>query len=208
MKKVAFIANSADDMHCVNAVFRMVSIHLLGKDFTWQELDRLTMALPDKATWTLVGEMEFSKMGVQVTNIEPVDYERLYKEGVTYLSTLVGKDTYDYYLKKSNIQSVIKYIPEYLKFVKHETKRATVQEIISILKEGNLIGVEINSGILNNQEDFSLHFVLLYEYDGKHIILHDPGLPPIAARKVTVNEFDRCFNFEGANGAITIFSKK
>lgn len=206
-KTPPFIPNSKDDMHCVNAVFRMVYKYYIGKDFTWKELDKLTKTIPGKATWTFIGEMEFAKRGIEVTNIEPVDYEQLYQEGVTYLTNIVGKDTADYYLQKSNIASVLKYIPEYLSYVHHETRRATIDEIINLLKAGNLIGAEVNSTILNDKPGFSLHFVLLYDFDGKHIILHDPGLPPIKARHVSLKEFDQCFNFPGANGGITIFRK-
>lgn len=201
-----FIKNSGDDMHCVNAVFRMVYKHFFDKDFTWEEIDKLTKAISGKATWTFVGEMEFAKRGLQVKNIEPVNYKKLHKEGVNYLTKILGKDTANYYLEKSNIVSVIKYIPEYLKNVRHETRRASINEIVQFLKEGNLIGAEVNSRILNHKPGFSLHFILLYGFDGKNIILHDPGLPPIEARKITLEEFDKCFNFKGANGGIIIFN--
>lgn len=36
----------------------------------------------------------------------------------------------------------------------------------------------------------------------------DLTFPPIKSRKITIEEFDRCFNFKGANGGITIFSKQ
>jgi hypothetical protein len=203
-----FVANSADNMHCVNAVFRMVHQYYFNQDLSWEEIDKLTKAIPGKATWTFIGEMEFAKKGLEVTNIEPVNYQKLYAEGENYLTKVVGKDTAQYYLEKSNIVSVIKYIPEYLKTVKHETRRASIKEIIKYLEQKSLVGAEINSRILNNRVGFSLHFVLLYDFDGKNIILHDPGAPPIMARKVKINEFDKCFNFVGANGGITVFSQK
>lgn len=208
MKSVPIISNSKDGMGCVNAVFRMVHKYYFGSDLTWKEIDTLTHAIPGKGTWTFVGEMEFAKKGLDVINIEPVDYQQLYKEGVNYLTKVLGKETANFYLTKSNIVSVLKYIPEYLKTVKHETRRANVEEIIKYLKQGDLIGVEINSTILNKKPGFSLHFVLLYGFTGKHFILHDPGLPPIKGRKITMDEFNQCFNFPGANGGITIFRKK
>ena len=125
-----------------------------------------------------------------------------------YLSRKVGKDTARYYRERSNIETVIRYIPEYLEVVKHETRRASIKEIVAFLKKGNLIGVEINSKILNKKPGFSLHFVLLYDFDGEHIILHDPGLPPIKSRRITLEEFNECFNFPGAAAGITVFSKK
>lgn len=207
MKTILFVKNHKDNMHCVNAVFRMVHQYFFGKDLTWKEIDELTKAIPGKATWTFIGEMEFAKKGLRVTNIEPTDYRRLYKEGVNYLKRVVGKNTADYYLKKSNIVSVLKYIPEYLSIVKHETKRASVQEVIGYLKKGALVGAEINSRILNKRPGFGLHFVLLYDFDGKNIILHDPGLPPIKAREVSVEDFNKCFHFKGASAGITVFNR-
>ncbi len=176
MKKVPpFIQNSKDNTHCVNAVFRMVYKYYFNEDFTWEEIDALTKAVPGKSTWTLVGEMEFAKRGLKITNIELTDYEKLYQEKENYFKNL-KKEVADYHLQKSNILSVIKYIPEYLKDVRHETRRPAVPEIINLLKKGSLIGAEINAQILNNKPGFSLHFVLLYDFDGKNILLKSkPG---------------------------------
>lgn len=208
MKRIPpFVSNSTDDMHCVNAVFRMVHQYYFYQDLTWDQIDKLTKAIPGKATWTFIGEMEFAKKGLNIINIEPINYEKLYSDGTEYLKTILGKETTEYYLKKSNIESVIQFIPIYLKHVSHETRRATIKEIIQFMKEDKLIGVEINSRILNTKPGLSLHFVLLYDFDGEHIFLHDPGFPPIQNRKITLDEFDKCFNFKGANGGITVFSK-
>lgn len=207
-KVVPFVANHEDDIHCVNAVFRMVHQYFFGKDLSWEEIDRLTKAIPGKGTWTFVGEMEFAKKGLQITNIETTDYGKLQEQGVEHLKTIVGEESFKYYLERTNIASVLKFIPEYLKWVKHETREAEIKEIVKFLKEGCLVGAEINSRILNKKEGFSLHYVLLYDFDGKNIILHDPGFPPIEARKVSLEEFERCFCFPGASRSITVFRKK
>lgn len=205
VKKIPFVANHPDNMHCVNAVFRMVHQYFFKKDLSWEEIDLLTHAIPGKATWTFVGEMEFVKKGLGVSNIEPVDYQKLYDKGVNYLTGIVGEQTAKYYLEKSNIASVLPYIPEYLKTVEHEARRASLKEIIGFLKQGVLIGAEVNSKILNQKEGFDLHFILLYDFDGKNFILHDPGFPPIKSRKVDIKEFNQCFNFKGANGGVVVF---
>lgn len=92
-RKVPFIPNSPDNMHCVNAVFRMLYKHFFNEDLTWEEIDMRTKAVPGKATWTFMGEMTLAKRDIEVINIEPVDYEELYKEGVEYLHTVVGQQT-------------------------------------------------------------------------------------------------------------------
>ena len=203
-----FVQNSDDDLHCVNAVFRMVAQQFLGKDFSWEEIDALTKAQQGKATWTFIGETAFARMGLQVKNIEPLDYEKLYTQGVAYLKETFGPEVADYYINKSNIASVLEYIPEFLKYVEHETRCASMQEICTYVKAGKLVGTEVNSSILNSEPGFDLHFVLLYDADEEHVLLHDPGLPPLKERRVSFNDFERCFNYDGAGREIVVFSKR
>ncbi len=207
MKKIPFVANAPDDMHCVNAVFRMVHMYFFETDLSWEEIDKPTKTESNLATWTFIGEMEFAKKGLKVTNIEPLDYEQLYNQGVSYLNEILGKETAEYYLTKSNIASVLKFIPDYLKIVRHETRRVSLEEIKKLLDRKALIGAEINSRILNRRKGFSLHFVLIYDYDAEGYWIHDTGEPPVEARHVTFAEFNQAFNFPGANGGITIFEK-
>lgn len=183
----------------------MLFKHYFDKDFTWEEIDALAHAEPGKGSWSFPQETELAKLGLKVRNIEPIDYDRLYAEGMPYLLATVGKDTLDWYLTHSNIESVIQYIPEFQKYVEHETRRATIDEITENLKAGKLVAVEINSRILNKREGVSMHFVLLYDFDGENIILHDPGLPPLPGRKVSLADFEACWNYPGANGEVTIF---
>lgn len=201
-----FVANSDDDKHCVNAVFRMVLKHFLNEDMSWEQIDTITKVIPGKGIWTVAGDIMLVKKGIRVSNIEPLDYERLYKEGVSYLSTLYGKETVQYYLERSNIEAVIPDIPTFLNTVNHETRKATTEEISRLAKEGYLIGVTINSSILNQKSGFSLHYVLVYDFDGTSLYLHDPGLPPVPSRKVSISEFEKSFNYPGGNGGIEVFS--
>lgn len=200
-----FVANSDDDMHCVNAVYRMVLKHFLHEDMSWEQIDAVTKTIPGKGVWTVLGDIELARRGVHVSNIEPVDYGLLYSEGPEYLKRVVGEQTAMYYLERTNIASVIPDIPDFLRLVHHETRRVTIQEILTLLKRGNLVGAEINSRILNQKSGFSLHFVLMYDFDGTHIHLHDPGLPPAPSRKVSVADFEKSFHYQGGNGGIEVF---
>ncbi len=203
-----FISNSDDDTHCVNAVYRMVLKHYFNEDISWEELDRITKAVPGKGTWTIPGDIWLSEKGLTVRNIEPVNYKELFEKGTGYLTQVFGEQTAQYYLKRSNIEQVLPDIPEFLREVHHETRRTTVGEIHSLLKGGNLIAATVNSAILNEVPGFSLHMVLLYDSDGENIYLHDPGLPPAPARKITSEAFKQCFYYRGGNGGIEVFTKE
>lgn len=200
-----FVANSSDDFHCVNAVFRMVLQHFLNVDLSWEQIDAATKSIPEKGTWTIGGDLLLAKRGIKVLNIEPVDYIALHHNGVEYLSRVFGEQTADYYLTRSNIASVIPDIPEFLTFVSHETRLISTKEIISHLEKGALVGTTVNSSILNHTKGFALHYILLYNFDGVYFHLHDPGLPPAPSRKITVEEFEKSFFYPGGNGGVEIF---
>lgn len=207
-KKVPFVANSKDRMHCVPAVFRMLNQYYFGEDFTWEEIDEILKVKKGKGTWTLPGLTKLSKKGLEILIIEATDYKELYKDGPDYLTKFYGKDTADYYLKNSNFKSVIPLIPEFLKNVEQINREATIEDIVKYLNQGSLIGVDINPRILNNKDGFSLHHVLIYDFDGDSFFLHDPGPPPKKSRKVMIEDFKKAFAYPGANLAIAVFRKK
>lgn len=202
-----FIANSDDDMHCVNAVFRMVLKHFLNEDLTWEQIDTVTKTIPGKGVWTIPGDIMLAKKGIRVLNIELVDYELLLKEGIGYLRKTFGEQTADYYIHRTNIENLLPDIPKFLQTVRHETRRANVDEIISCVRMGAMVGAEVNAGALNNTPRFSLHYVLVYDFDGTSLHLHDPGLPPIPSRKISIAEFEKCFTYPGGNRGIEMFNR-
>lgn len=208
VKSVPFVSNHRDNTHCVTSVLRMVHQYYYGSDFSWSEWDRILHSQKGKGSWTFPGELYLAKKGIVVTNIEPIDYNRLHHMGTGYLNEAVGKETASYYINRSNIASVIRYIPEYLRHVKHETRIASIREIIAYLKLGCLIAAEVQAGILNQTDKFDLHMVLLYDFSNSDFIMHDPGLPPCRARRVKKDLFRKIFSFPGAGSGITVFRQK
>lgn len=205
---VPFISNSDDDMHCVTAVYRMLYKHFFDEEYTWEQIEDLARATPGKGTWTFVADTALARRGVSVTNIEPVDYQALYKQGPKYLRTLYGDKMADYYLERSNIADVIQFIPEFLQVVHHETRKSTTSEVLKYVRLGKLVGVEVNSSILNKQKGFNLHFILVYDCTKSHVIFHDPGLPAKPSRKITIKQFTKCFEHAGGSCSAHIYEKE
>ena len=110
--------------------------------------------------------------------------------------------------KKSNLLSVKGDIPIFLKLVKHETRKATVEDIDGFVNTGYLVGAEINSRILNKKPGFSLHYVLIRKGDKDNYILNDPGgssAPPLENRVVSKFEFIQALGNDGSNNEVTAF---
>jgi len=208
MKSVPFISNTLDDTHCVGAVYRMVHQYYFHEDISWDEIDRITRKEKGKGIWTFPLDIEFVKKGITIRNIEDVERQKIYTEKEKYIQEHYGKQNAEYYLNQSNVLSLVDLIPEYLKLVAQETRKATISDIQGYLEKGCLIGAEVDSGRLNDREVGLLHYVLLYGLTTDGIVLHDPGLPPQAARVVTLEKFSTSFLYEGAGSALTIFSER
>lgn len=208
MKKVPpFVANHEDDKHCVPAVFRMLHQYYFGQDLSWNEIDEIMRSVPDKGTWSFTGSTYLAKKGLDVTDIGSMDVNKLLADPKGYLPTLYSPEKVDYYLNKSNLLSIMQYLPEYLKYVKQKTRTSSTSEVTNYLKEGYLVTLELNPKILNNKPGFTLHYVLVYDFDGENIYMHDPGLPPLKSRKVTLEKFKVAFEYIGANPSISIYKK-
>jgi hypothetical protein len=202
-----FVANTADGMHCVPAVFRMLHQYYFKKDMKWNEVNAMMKVIDGKGAWTFPALTYFAKKGVELKNFEPVDYQKIFDNAKDYFPTIVGAQTAEYYLKKSNILSLLPDIPEFLETVDSQMRTSDTKEVLSWLKKDYFVLVELNSRILNKKQGFALHLVLIYDCDDKFIYLHDPGLPPIEARKVTIPDFKKAYEYAGANTAITVFKK-
>ena len=202
-----YVPNSDDDMHCVTAVYRMLYLYFFNEEYSWEQIEDLARATPGKGTWTFVADTELARRGIVVTNIEPVDYEALYKQGPKYLRGLYGDKMADYYLERSNVADVIKYIPDFLEAVHHETRKSTTAEVLRFVRKGSLVGVEVNSSILNRKKGFNLHFILVYDCTKTHVIFHDPGLPAMPHRKITLSRFKKCFEHAGGSCSAHVYEK-
>ncbi len=211
MREIKFYPNHPDGMHCGQAVFRSLFHYFFNEDLSWKQIDKITNTIPGKGSWTMAAEIELAKRGVEVINIEPFDYERFYQDGLGYLKSKFNSDTVNYYQEKSNLFSVKGDIPEFLRLVHHETRRATIQDIDLMLKKGYLIGAEVNARMLNNKPGFALHYVLIRAGNDETYVINDPGggsAPPMANRAVSKAEFMQALGEEGANGEVTGFRMK
>ncbi len=198
-------------MHCSQAVFRSLFNYFFKENLSWKQIDRITKTIPGKGSWTMAAHIELSKRGIEVVNIEPFDYERFYKKGVDYLKSSFDEKTVNWYLQKSNLLAVKEDIPQFLQLVKHETRRATIKDIDLFMKNGYLVGAEINSRVLNKKPGFSLHYVLIIGMDNGNYFINDPGgssSPPLEGRVVSKRELIRALGEEGANGEVSAFRKE
>ncbi len=191
MKKIPFYPNHKDGMYCVLAVYRSLYDYFFDEKLSFKQLEKKSRAEKNKGVWHLLLDSDLASRGVDIVNIETIDYQKLFEEKGEYLKKLYDHQTAEYYLTQTNITKLFDVIPQYLKSVHHITKLATIDDIDSLLSKGYIIGAEVNSRILNNKPGFSLHYVLIQKGDQNSYIMHDPGLPPIENRKVSREDIEK-----------------
>jgi hypothetical protein len=183
-----------DNTHCFQAVLRMTLKHYLpDQDFTWRELEEITAKVQGLWTWPMTGELWLHDQGFELKIAEPFDYQKFVKEGPAYLVELFGEEVGNEQIKHSNIAQEIQYAKRLIEKGLTENRIPTIPEIMRLLDEGYLIICNVNSRRLNNKGGYAGHFVLLTSYENEGLILHDPGPPGYADRRVSTADFEQAW---------------
>jgi len=211
MENVPFFANTPDGTHCVQASFRIILKYFLPEhDFSYEQLDAMSQKQPGKGTWWPALLLKLSKLGIEVIDIEPFDYERFYKEGEAYVRSFYPEGVAKYHLKSTNLNDIKSLIPEFLQKVDIQSRPAKTDDIERLLNDGWLVAAALNSRTLNDRPGFSGHVVVVYKAD-KHsgqLWLHDPGLPPHQNLLVTRQKFEEAFYYAGQGNAAIVGLKQ
>lgn len=209
-REVPFYPNTADNTHCVQAVFRMVLKYFLpSRSYSWKQLDNLTAKQRNKGTWLMAGLIHLKKMGFDIVDIEPFDYRRYYREGEGYLAEEFPQEVAHWYLEESNLREERKRIPSFLKAIRVSRRYATLRDAERLLEDSFLVASDINAAILHREKGFDSHLLLLTGFDKKHYFAHDPGLPPHPNRTITKSLFRRAWAQSGSLGPnLTAFRLK
>lgn len=196
--EVPFYSNTGDGMHCVQASFRsMLKYFMPDKDYTWAELDAMSKKEPGKGTWWFPLLLEIQKMGMEITDISNFNLQRYYEQGEAYLRAAHSEEVANWMLERSNLVSVKKYIPSFLRAVDFQNRRATLDDLKILLNEGWLVGVDLNSRTLNDKAGYSSHMVVVFDAHHNTLWLHDPGLPPQQNREVSEDLFIKAWEYGG-----------
>jgi hypothetical protein len=172
---VPFYPNTKDNAHCAPAVFKALIEYFCHEKLSWDEMDKLGQSVYGKGTWTIPYHLKLASCGVDVQVIEAFDYEAFAKNGREYLESLGEKG--QFYINHSNWEKALSLAESFVKAVHHTDQGASIDEIDNLISRGYLVGVELNSRKLNNQEGFMLHYVLIKQKIGDKYLINDPGGP-------------------------------
>lgn len=191
---VPFFGNTDDNTHCYQAVIRMMlNYYLPQEDFSWEKLDKMSAKKKDKWTWPTQMLLNLKKEGFDIIVIDPFDFKTFVQRGEPFLLELWGKEMGEAQIHNSDIEHERALFRLYEKAITAEQRAPTLNDISQLLERGYLIECNINSRILNEQEGYAGHSILIYGMDAHSIYLHDPGLPHHPHRKVSKALFTKAW---------------
>lgn len=102
---VPFYSNTQDDTHCFQAGIKSVLKYFLPeRDFTWEELDKLTAKKGNLWTWPMAATINLKKMGFEAVSMTDFDYKRFSEEGGAYLVEKFGEEKGKAQIEHSDIE--------------------------------------------------------------------------------------------------------
>ncbi len=191
------------------AVYRSIITYYLGKEPSWEELEKLTGYVPGRTAWTVKALSEMTAgYHLSIKMIEPFNYKQFAREGEDYLYDMYDNEEVRWYLDNSNILEIKPYLTKFLASVRPTCRRATLEDIDDMLVEGRLVFVTLNSRVLNDKDGFSRHAILIIGEDGNNYIAHDPGLPPQPYRRIPRDKLWEAMGGESNMSEVTGFKNR
>lgn len=193
---IPFFPNTPDDTHCVQASLKMVMKYFWpAKDFSFDELDKITAKVPNMWTWPFAGDIWLSEHGIEVKTIQIFDIKRFAEEGEQYIVEFAGEKVAKAQAAHSDISAEKEYAKEYIRKVPIETRIPTIEDIKKLTTEGYVVTVSVNSYTLNGKEGYSGHRVVIIGISDEGVYINDPGLPPQENRFVPTDVFMKAWSY-------------
>jgi len=158
-------------------------------DYPMKNWSRLTGYEEGLGTWANAGLIWFSEHGYDVKHYETFDFKEFIKSPREYMIQIHGQEAGNWGYEHTNVPKEIERMIALLDANIVESREPVIEDIKNGLNEGYLPRVTINAYALDNETGYEGHAVVITGYDDDFIILHDPGLPALADRKIAIDVF-------------------
>lgn len=192
----------------MQVTMKSVLKYFLNKDFSLEELDKLTGRKENLSTWTTQGVAVLHDLGLKVKYYSKSDLKP-FLEGEPFIRKHFGKDA-EKILKSTDIPVLLESIKIVLKYNIFEIKKLSFKDIENHIKQGHILVILIdNNKIVGKEGFYQGHFVVVTGFDDENIFYHDSGPKnPEANKKVKKKVFEEAMNANGTdNDCIIVLGK-
>lgn len=193
---VPFYANTPDDTHCYQSALRMIiKYYQPGKDYSWDDLDKITGKFPKGSTWGALGHIWLVEQGFDVEYWSLLKWNEFVEKGYDYLLQEFGGQVADWQAQNGDIALEQTRAQQALSKVPTFQKEPHIKNITDFLDRGYLLKCTVNSSMLNDKSGYTGHVVVVKGYTYTSLILHDPGPPYLKDREVGFETFESAWAY-------------
>ena len=194
--RIPFFPNAGDGTFCFQAALRMALAALMPeKEFSCEELTRISGKLPGKWTWPTSAMLWMIEQGFSIKLIEDFDYALFASKGEAYLLERFGEEVGRAQIENSDIEREIAVAKRFASVAPIEVRVPDADDLRRESEAGSVVVCNVNAMALHGQGGYSGHFVVICEVGKNSVTLHDPGLPPAPALEVSLDLFDRAWAY-------------
>ena len=209
MLKIPFYENNGDGNQCMQVAMKCALKYFLDKEYTLEELDKLTGRKENLGTFTSQIVSVLYDLGLDLKFYSKEDLE-LFLEGEPFIRKHFGKDA-EKILKFTDVPTVIEATKKLLNYNIFEKKKISFEEIEEHIDQNHLPLVLIDHNKIIQKADFYHgHFVVLTGYDDSYVYYHESGPNnPEPNKKIKKEIFIGALNANGTdNDCVIIFGKR
>lgn len=195
MKKAPpFVSNTKDGLHCMQAAYLTILKYFQPDiNMSMSKWSKLTGFKAKKGTWESTSLVWFKEHGYDVKHYGLFDFADFIKNGGDYLISLTGEDVGSWQIEHSDIPYEQKQAKKMIELNLVERREPTREDIKNFIDNGHLVRALVNSRALANKKGYFGHAITVYDYDNETVTFHDPGPPPLRARKVNWEDFEKAW---------------
>lgn len=187
MLDIPFVKNE-NGAQCMQSAMASV-LKYFGKDYSLEELDKLTGRTDDRWTSSCQGVLVLHELGLNVHYYSRAEIEP-FLQGEPYVRKHFGPDAEEI-LKHADLDAWVKAAKKVLELNVFENKKLSWQEVEENINKGNPMIFLIDQNIvLDKLGEYAGHYVVLTGFDENYVYYHESGPNHLEAnRKVSKEKF-------------------
>ncbi len=206
---VPFYENKGDGNQCMQVAMKSVLKYFLDKDFSLDELDRLSDR--KNGFWTSTPQVAnvLYELGLKVIYYSSSDLN-FFLRGESFFREHFGRDA-EKILKFVDFPVVSFHVKKLLKYDIFERKKLSFNEIEFHIEQGHVPLMLFDYNKLVGKEGFYQgHFVVVTGFDDQYIFYHESGpKDPEPNKKVLKSVFIDAWNANGTdNDVVIVYGKR
>jgi len=206
MLNIPFV-KSPNKNACALASYTMVAKHFFP-DTTLEEISKISMAEPGYVVWAFKFWIWLLDKGISITEYDRIDYKAWAEEGIKGLKQSTSEKEFEFY--KNNTKDLESYSGDMQKLLQHKgfthkKQNPTFDDLENANRKGFICELVLDSQVLNNGPQFSLHRVIPIEIAKDFISFHDPDVGP--SRRVSQELFKKAWLESISEPELCIYSR-